>query len=196
MKISTVFQRIDDAILKAGGKVVDPFPYFRSTPTIDAFEDAVDRYLKDSGVRHFTARELLRPTHPSVAERLGHEKGYLWPPMHQFPFAVLLLLWGDRARDISGKPATCRNWYRPMHYQSQPDPTNPSKPIAKSKIHSDHPHACGMDFDFRGVNLDAVRAYWLRVYEDNAEFLNTSLGDYGGGTFHIGVMSPRGHRSW
>ena len=195
MRISTVFSRVEDAILKAGGKVVDPFDYFRSTPDIDAFEAAVGRYLKDSGVRHFKAHELLRPTHPDVAKRLGHEKGYLWPPMHMFPFAVLLLLWGDQARDISGRGATCRNWYRPMHYQSQPDPTNPSKPIAKSKMHSDHPHACGIDFDFKG-NVGEVRAFWKRIWRDNEDLLETALGDYGGGTFHISVFSPRGHRSW
>ena len=152
-------------------------------------------YLKDCGIRHFSALEVSTPSKSSqqVAARTGSDKSmyrgqfvlvlpvWLWQPMA----AVVTL--ADDIRSVLGAPITLRNGIRPWWINQQ---------VASSGIGSDHPMTASVDLDLsKDGDLAAAHKVAELIYTDHAEDLQVSLGQ-GETVIHLGIHSPKGHRRW
>ena len=146
--------------------------------------EAFTRYMDDHGVEFFSAEEVTTPNHPDKALQVGFE--VLVPPLHLWPWALLVLKVGDRIRKAVDHPVRLRNLYRPMSYNAL---------VASSDIDSDHPNACAGDFDFANQDHRRVAEDLVRDLSRSLPELELSLG-LGARSLHVGVMSPKGKRHW
>ena len=147
--------------------------------------------LDEHGVQYFKAvkgdgelGEVTRPHHAKVARSLGFEA--FVPPVYAWPVLILLCLVADLIRRRVGSPVTMRNAWRPTEYNAK---------VATSGPESDHPNACGMDLDFRRDGDRAEAEEVLRTLGIILPGLEWSVG-YGSRTLHVGILSPKGARSW
>lgn len=141
-------------------------------------------YLSDHGVEFFSVNEVVEPHDARKARDAGFEE--LVPPLHLWPWAMLVLRLGDDMRRRVGRPVNLRNVYRPMSYNEL---------VATSGIKSDHPNACAGDFDFRSQDDRRTAESLIRDRAGEIPDLEISLG-MGARTLHVGVMSPKGTRHW
>jgi len=141
-------------------------------------------YLDDYSIEFFSVEEVIRPNHPDTAREVGYE--VLIPPLHLWPWSLLVLRVGDRMRRAVDHPVRLRNLYRPMSYNAL---------VASSGIDSDHPNACAGDFDFRTGDHRRVAEDLIRDLSRAHPELDVSLG-LGARTLHVGIMSPKGKRHW
>lgn len=89
-------------------------------------------------------------------------------------------------REEVGRSIRLRNLYRPMSYNQL---------VATSGLDSDHPNACGGDFDFKNINDRRTAENFIRQLAADIPSLEISLG-MGGTSLHVGIMSPKGSPSW
>ncbi|MGB3763244.1 MAG: hypothetical protein WA966_08475 [Ornithinimicrobium sp.] len=141
-------------------------------------------YLSDHRVEFFSLEEIIIPHDAEKARAAGFEE--LVPPLHLWPWAMLVLRLGDDMRRRLGRPVRLRNLYRPMSYNER---------VATSGITSDHPNACAGDFDFRSRDDRRTAESLIRDWAARVPDLEISLG-MGDQTLHVGVMSPKGTRYW
>ncbi|MEO0345528.1 MAG: hypothetical protein AAF229_04635 [Pseudomonadota bacterium] len=175
--------RIDQLI--EAGNAIGVSPTFVITGNYFPGErEDFERYLNDHGIEFFSVEEVVRPNHGHIAEELGFDD--FVPPIHLWPWALLVLAIGDQMRVETGEPIRLRNLYRPMSYNER---------VASSGIKSDHPNACGADFDFKSSELRRQAEALIRDLSDTVPALELSLG-MGRRVLHVGVMSPKGSRSW
>lgn len=147
--------------------------------TLDGFQS----YLDDTGVDHFSAKEMTRPHHPDVAERLGYAE--FLPPHSWWPRGAALALLADVLRQAVGEPVHMRNWWRPQPYNSDSTVGGASD--------SDHIIAAGVDLDYRSAESRRTAEGILRRYYETESWLELSLG-LGNRTTHVGMLSPQGSR--
>ncbi len=146
--------------------------------------DDFENYLFDFGIEFFTIDEVVTPHKKSKAKQAGFTE--LVPPLHLWPWSLLVLRVGDLMRDHVGNSIRIRNLYRPMSY---------NRLVATSGIKSDHPNACSGDFDFSSTDDRRAAEQLVRELSRDHPGLEISLG-LGGKTLHVGIMSPKGKRHW
>jgi hypothetical protein len=144
----------------------------------------LETYMQDHGVSFFSVREVVEPHDQNKAREAGF--GDLVPPLHLWPWAILVLKVGDRVRGHVGKPVVLRNLYRPMSY---------NRLVAKSGIRSHHPNAAAGDFDFPTADDRRDAEHLIRSLSADHPELEMSLG-LGERSLHVGILSPNGHRHW
>jgi hypothetical protein len=168
----------DRAIEHFDGTTVNPTDY---PVTIEGFQS----YLDDVGVEHFSAKEMTRPHHPSVAQSLGFSE--FLPPHRWWNRGAALALLGDQLRERVDEPVFMRNWWRPRPY-------NDSSAVSGAPD-SDHLIASAVDLDYRSVASRRVAESHLRLLYEDEPWVVLSLG-LGNRTTHVGMLSPRGQRVW
>lgn len=166
------------AIELFGGSIVDPFEHTED-------EAGFEGFLFCSGVRHFTAAEVVRPkpARLALARSLGYE--LLLPPREWWPRGAALLLLADELRQLVAEPVTCRNWWRPEPYNS----------AVGGAPAGDHLTAHAVDLDYRSVASRRKAEARLRELDRTHPWLRLSLG-LGAKTTHVGIDSPKGRREW
>lgn len=147
-------------------------------------KDDLERYMTDHMVKFFSIDEVVSPNHPDKALEVGLTE--LIAPLHLWPWVIMVLKVGDLMREAVGRGVRIRNVYRPMSY---------NKLVASSGIKSDHPNACSGDFDFKSLADRRIAEKAIRELHGNHPQLELSVG-LGARTLHVGVMSPKGSRSW
>ncbi len=146
--------------------------------------DDLASYLADHGIEFFSVREVVTPNHADKARQAGFEE--LIPPLHLWPWTLLALAMGDEMRRAVGRAVRLRNLYRPLSY---------NRLVATSGVESDHPNACAGDFDFSSVEDRRIAEEVVRRRAMSDPVLELSMG-MGAISLHVGVMSPKGPRSW
>ncbi len=146
--------------------------------------DDLARYLADHGIEFFSVDEVVTPHHADKAREAGF--GELIPPLHLWPWTLLALAMGDEMRRAVGRAVRLRNLYRPLSY---------NRLVATSGVQSDHPNACAGDFDFSSTEDRRTAEEVVRRRAMSDPVLELSMG-MGGRSLHVGVMSPKGPRSW
>ena len=146
--------------------------------------ESYQRYLTDNFVQFFSVEEVIRPHHKRKAAKAGFTE--LIPPPHLWPWSLLILRIGDVMREEIDAPIKLRNLYRPQSYNEL---------VANSDIDSDHPNACSCDFDFNTQKHRRKAEKVIRDLSKNHPEMKLSMG-MGGRSLHVGVLSPKGHRSW
>ncbi|HSM64815.1 MAG TPA: hypothetical protein VK860_00775 [Ilumatobacteraceae bacterium] len=144
----------------------------------------LERYLAEFTVQFFSVDELARPNHPEKAAEAGFDE--LIPPLHLWPWTMLVLTIGDRMRAAVGASVRLRNLWRPMSY---------NRLVARSGIESDHPNAAAGDFDFSSSNQRRTAEAVVRALAADSPELELSVG-FGARSLHVGSLSPGGHRHW
>lgn len=168
--------RLSRAIRFFGGRVVHPNGFAASVPGLQA-------YLRASGVRHFSAEELVTPYHPEIAARFGID--LLLPPRRWWQRGAALALIGEDLRHVIDEPIRVRNWWRPPGYNA----------AVGGDPRGDHPTAHGVDFDYNSpIYRYRAEQRLLQLYTGEP-WLELSLG-LGPMTAHVGLLSPRGCRLW
>ncbi|BBM85965.1 D-Ala-D-Ala carboxypeptidase family metallohydrolase [Candidatus Uabimicrobium amorphum] len=165
----------ENAIRQLGGSAVKSTMFPK---TVDGFQ----MYLDAVGVRYFSAREMTRPNHPDKAKQCGFDN--FLPPHEDWPKGAALALLADKMRALVNEPVKMRNWWRPSCYNSK---------VGGAKG-SDHVQAFAVDLDFRSAQSRAkAQAYLCQNYWSGDLQLSVGLG---GVTIHLGILSPKGKRSW
>lgn len=144
----------------------------------------LERYLNDHGIQFFSTREVVTPHHEDKAAEAGFSE--LVPPLHLWPWTLIVLRIGDIMREEVGRAVRLRNVYRPMSY---------NRLVASSGIDSDHPNACSGDFDFSSQDDRRTAEQVVRDLSSAHPELEISLG-MGARSLHVGALSPKGKRSW
>jgi hypothetical protein len=172
----------DDVITRAirlfGGDVIDPLALPRT-------EQGFQGFLAATGVRHFTASEVVRPkaNRRALARSLGYE--LLLPEQAWWPRGAALLLLADELRRVVNEPVACRNWWRPGDYNA----------AVGGAPEGDHPSAHAVDLDYRSETSRRKAEGRLRELDREQPWLRLSLG-LGARTTHVGIDSPKGRREW
>lgn len=154
----------------------DPMAYEES---FEGFES----YLKDIGAKNVTAKELLSPHKPKVAEELGYE--WLMPPRETWSNLAPLIDIFEQMRALVNEPIAVRNWWRPADYNER---------VGGAKK-SDHISGHAFDCDFKSEKSRAKAEKLVEGLQDEREDLQLSLG-FGAKTIHLGAKSPKGRRTW
>ena len=145
----------------------------------------LQQYLRESGVRRFTAEQLTRPHHQDVARQHGYES--FVPKQEWWPRGAALALLAEELEKAIGERVTIRNWWRPERYNRDPR--------VKGAARSDHISAHAVDIDYRSRQSARRAQKWLEELARKREWLRLSLG-FGPNTTHVGIDSPLGRRRW
>ncbi len=193
------FYFYEDKIFDLGGFATSP--YSSNYPeTLEGF----DRYLKDSGVVNFSAREVSRSNHPEILKTCGLKN--LLPPRPCWIRSVVLLLMAEKIRKNLGHPISVESHYRSSCYNKEL-----YKSFKQKERNSDHLLARALDLSYKGavfsktdvrkkVQQYICENYWFKGrYNSDVNFLsytsNLSAG-FGNTRIHFGIDSPKGRRSW
>ncbi|MCF6191381.1 MAG: hypothetical protein L3J51_12975 [Cocleimonas sp.] len=173
-----------DQLINSGG-VFNLFQDFINVQKYSPGEETdLAQYIEDNLIQFFSVKEVITPNHPAKAKIAGFD--VLIPPLHLWPWVMLVLSIGDLMRELIDSPIKLRNVYRPMSYNEL---------VATSELDSDHPNACSGDFDFKSSGDRRKAEQLVRSLANENPQLEISLG-MGARTLHIGIMSPKGSRSW
>jgi hypothetical protein len=165
-----------DAIRIFGGKAVNPSDY---SLNLEGFQ----KYLDDTGVIYFTAKEMITPRNRTLARKFGYEN---FLPKHEWwPRGAALAKLADHCRFVAASPVTMRNWWRPKGYNE----------AVGGAAGGDHPTAHAVDLDYQSMQARCAAESMLKTYRATWPWLKMSLG-LGYRTTHVGLMSPRGERWW
>ena len=167
------------AIRHFGGRAVSQTQQYRATTA------GLQQYLRDSGVRKFSAERLTRPNHVDVARKYGYEN--FVPRKQWWPRGAALGLLAEALEKEIGEPVTIRNWWRPDRYNRDPQVRGASR--------SDHLTAHAVDIDYRSEKSARRAQEWLEQLARKNPWLRLSLG-FGPTTTHVGIDSPLGGRRW
>jgi hypothetical protein len=145
-------------------------------------EEGLQSFIDKSGIRYFSASEIMTPNHEADAIKCGIEN--LIPPQCIWSNGAALMSIFERIREQIAGPIMFRNWWRPTCYNSQVDG-------AKA---SDHLLAKSFDIDFRKPHDRAVAAKFLcdELWK-KGENLQVGIGC---NSLHVGLASPKGKRFW
>lgn len=153
----------------------DPFEH---PVTVDGFQN----YLRQLGVVHFTADEMVTPHNTEAAEKAGYK--ILLPLRHHWSKGGACALMADRLRVLVGDKVKLRNWWRPPEYNR----------LVGGASASDHISASAIDLDFRKRDHRRKAELWLMdLYRKDLFELSLGLG---GQSIHLGCFSPGGKRLW
>lgn len=164
------------AIRHFGGSVVEPTEY---PMTRTGFQS----YLDDTGVKFFSAQELVTPNHRDIARSFGYTQ--FLPPHAWWHRGGALALVADELRSIVNEPVRMRNWWRPPRYNAK----------VGGAAESDHVTAHGVDLDYRTADSRRAAEQRLRTLYNREEWLQLSLG-LGNQTTHVGMLSSGRRRDW
>ncbi len=153
-----------------------------SIDQLERNESGLQKYLKGTGVRFFSAKEIMTPNSQIEALKCGLDN--LIPPQCIWANAGALLSLFDRIREKISGPIFFRNWWRPTCYNSLVDG-------AKA---SDHLLAKSFDIDFVKPQDRAIAQKFLCT-ELWKKKENIQVG-MGCTSLHVGLASPRGKRFW
>lgn len=176
LAIGNTGKNFSDAIKLFEGIFVNPFNYPKS---LNGFQN----YLDDTGVIFFSAKEMTTPKNKSIASKYGY-KVFL-PKQEWWPRGAALAKLADFCRTHAASPVRMRNWWRPKGYNE----------AVGGKSQGDHPTAHGIDLDYKTIYARRGAESFLKFYQSHYPWLEMSLG-LGYRTTHIGIMSPRGRRTW
>lgn len=165
----------DKLITKFGGKKTSS-----SHSTRD--EQGLQTYIEKSGIRYFSAAEIMTPHNEKAATKCSVEN--LIPPQCIWANGIALMSIFERIRDLISGPIIFRNWWRPSCYNV----------VAEGAKASDHLLAKSMDIDFRTPN-DRATALNFICEELWKKGENIQVG-IGCNSLHIGLASPKGKRFW
>jgi hypothetical protein len=154
----------------------DPMAY---EETFEGFAE----YLTAIGAKHVSAKELLSPHKPKVAEKLGYE--WLLPPREMWSNLEPLIEVFEQMRALVNEPIAVRNWWRPADYNAE---------VGGAK-RSDHISGHAFDCDFKSRDSRAKAEELVERLQDERDDLQLSLG-FGAKTIHLGAKSPKGRRTW
>jgi hypothetical protein len=167
-----VYERL---ITKFGGKKVASSQFTRD-------EQGLQNYIDKSGIRYFSATEIMTPHNEKGAIKCGVEN--LIPPQCIWSNGIALMSIFERIREIISGPIMFRNWWRPNCYNTLVDG-------AKA---SDHLLAKSIDIDFRNPQDRAVaQNYICNELWKKGENIQVGIGC---NSLHIGLASPKGKRFW
>ena len=169
----------DRAIQQFGGRRVSQMQKYGGTAA------GLQQYLRDSGVRRFTAEQLTRPHQPDVARKYGYAS--FVPKKEWWARGAALALLAEDLEKAIGERVTIRNWWRPQAYNRDPR--------VKGAARSDHVSAHAVDIDYRSKESARRAQKWLEELARTRGFLRLSLG-FGPITTHVGIDSPLGSRRW
>jgi hypothetical protein len=169
----------DRAIRHFGGRSVGKLDQYRATTA------GLQQYLRDSGVRRFTAERLTRPNHADIARKYGFEN--FVPTQQWWPRGAALALLAEALEKAIEEPITIRNWWRPDRYNRDPR--------VRGAARSDHVTAHAIDIDYRSEKAAHRAQQWLEQLARTNAWLRLSLG-FGPTTTHVGIDSPLGSRRW
>lgn len=162
-----------DAIRFFGGTVVDPSRY---AATVDGF----GQFLSDSGVKHFSAREMTTPHNATAAQRAGTP--LLLPSREWWHRGAALALAADHLRRLVGRPVVMRNWWRPRPYDV----------LVGGSGGGDHVTAHAVDLDFPDVTAKARALEEIERIGRAERRLLLSIGRYPGSrSIHVGIGAPK-----
>jgi hypothetical protein len=164
------------AIAFFGGKLVDPDVFPHSAEGFQQFLDA-------TGIKRFTAKEMLTPHRRAIARRFGYS--ILLPDKAWWPRGAALAALADQLRALVGRPIRMRNWWRPRDYNK----------AVKGARTSDHIWAFGVDLDYQSAGDRRKAEAYLKEVRRANPWLEMSLG-LGNRTTHVGLLSKRGERTW
>lgn len=161
-------------IEKLGGAVLNPYEFSHDLAGLDNF-------LKASGIRYFSAEEIVTPHKPGIAKKVGYE--LFLPPRCRWLGGAAIIMIADRIRAKINHPIHFRNWWRPRPYNNK---------VASAKA-SDHIQARAIDIDFVGSlghKHKRTALKWL-CSEFWKEGYDIQLGMYASTALHIGLESPK-----
>lgn len=140
-----------------------------------------NQYLRDSGIEHYDAWDLIVPNSRSAANNCGLNN--LLPSRSDWVRGAALTLWVEEASKRAGAFPRIRNWYRPPCYNS----------AVGGASRSDHIQARALDVDFASSSQRRRAQSWLcSAWRSD---LNMQIG-LGAVTIHLGAESPYGKRNW
>lgn len=179
----SVCQAIAPGELEAYAKIIKRFDR-TVTPSKNLKRDksGLQTYLNQTGIRYFSASEIMTPHSETDALKCGLEN--LIPHQCIWPAGAAMLSIFDKIRDLIGGPITFRNWWRPSCYNEL---------VAGAKA-SDHLLAKSMDIDFKSAHDRAVAQKFI-CEELWKKGENVQVG-IGCNSLHIGLGSPKGKRYW
>lgn len=166
--------RWERMIRKYGGSVKRVSSYSNSA-------SGFNRFLRDSGVSHYDAWDLIVPYNSSAARRCG--LSVLLPSKSEWVRGAALTLWVEEMGRKAGAFPTVRNWYRPTCYNN----------AVGGASRSDHIQARAIDVDFATTSQRRRAQNWL--CNNWRSSLNMQIG-LGGVAIHLGAESPYGKRNW
>jgi chromosome segregation ATPase len=191
--IDTEIINYKDLIKKLGGELISPFNS-KYDSTVEGFQ----KYLEDSGVQYFNAKELslTGSTGPASNKVLQEcEIPNLLPSKGCWIRGVALAKLSDSFREHLKKPIIVGSWWRPLCY---------NKGIGGA-VASDHISATALDLSLiKSVRREKVvkfvcENFWkddsfgLARPQDRQLDISVGIGDT---MLHIGVMTPRKRRHW
>jgi hypothetical protein len=152
--------------------------------------DIFNNYLRLAGVRNTNATELFTPRKPDLAKELGYESNLKETFLDYLPLSwysrMILVCWVfQQLRDHLGEPISIYNSYRPPTY---------NKAVGGAPA-SDHIFCSAIDMSFRNSDSRRKAESFLKDFRRKNPSLNISLG-FGNTMIHLGVLSPRGSRTW
>jgi hypothetical protein len=148
----------------------------------DHSEDGLQRFLDQTGIKHFSAKEITLPHSDEGAANCGVTE--LVPPQCIWKNAAAVLTVMDQAREEIQAPITFRNWWRPACYNS----------LVGGAKESDHLLSKAFDFDFNNSKERAIAQKIIceKLWKKNE---NIQIG-IGCTSLHVGLGSPKGKRYW
>jgi len=168
-----------------GGKYTDSSQYLTNFSELD-------RFLADSQIINFTAREIAIARTPEAAQECGLEN--LIPPQGNWMKAASILLIFEDVRRFINAPIWVTSWFRPACYNR----------LVGGATNSDHISADAIDVVFKSESdFKIAQKYLCEVYwhpPDGSliyawDPLNMAIG-LGGTAMHISLFSKKGRRYW
>lgn len=180
-------QKVCEAIrpgeLESYAKIIKRFEKtVESARDLKRNEKGLETYLKTTGIKYFSAREIMTPNNEADALKCGLDN--MIPHQCIWPAGAAMLSIFDKIREKIGGPVLFRNWWRPTCYNDL---------VAGAKA-SDHLLAKSMDIDFKSARDRAVaQKFVCEELWKKGENIQVGIGC---NTLHIGLGSPRGKRFW
>ncbi len=194
------FRYYTKKIQDLGGKSVNPFANKAYTEDLLGF----DKYLDDSGIKHFSAKEVAQSGRTSILKQCKIEN--LLPPKACWVRSTVLLLMAEKIRAHLGRPLSVTSHFRSSCYNK-----GLYKALDKEEVNSDHLLARAIDLSVTGTQVEKVEVrkkiqtylcdeFWFDRYFNSIFSYypyesNVSAG-FGTTQIHLGLDSPKGKRSW
>lgn len=140
-------------------------------------ESELQTFITRHGIKHFKAREILRPP------KLGGVE--LLPGSSEVHKCIPILLLAEEMRREAGSPIKVAWWWRPEDINKQ---------VGGAK-NSDHLYSDAMDFDFTDEEslMRALRGFVAPIYRTGRFCLSVGIGAT---RLHLGCGSIKGNRHW
>ncbi len=183
-----------------GGNSVNP--YINDTYSDDII--GFDKYLDDSGIKHFSAKEVAESGRASILKKCKMKN--LLPPKGCWVRSAVLLLMAEKIRSHIGRPILVTSHYRNKCYNK-----GLYEALDKKEVNSDHLLARSIDLSVNDSRIGKIEVrrkiqsylcdnFWFdRYYNSIFNYYpyepNISAG-FGTTQIHLGLDSPKGKRAW